>query len=73
MTNLPTLVLSARGRLGYAKRSGDPEAIIAARRELAAANIAAYAARVVADAPPLTPAQCDLITAMLHQSGGALN
>lgn len=63
-------VLSARGRLGYAKKSGDPSAVATARRDLAAAKLEDYISAVVAEAPPLTPAQRDRL-ALLLQGGGA--
>jgi hypothetical protein len=43
----------------------DPEAVAAAR-DLAADSLAAHVARVVAQAPPLTPAQRDRIAALLR-------
>lgn len=61
-------VLSARGRVAALHRSrtpDDPE-YIAARRDLAAEKLAAYVERVVADAPPLTDAQLERVTAILR-------
>ena len=65
--------LSARGRLGYAKKSGDPAAVAAAKRDLAAAKLEDYITAVVAGAPPLTPAQVDRIVTILRPAigGGA--
>lgn len=67
-------ILSARSRVAVAVRQRDAEAERDARRDLAAAKLEAYAARVVAEAPPLTEAQRDRITALLAPSrigGGA--
>lgn len=67
-------ILAARSRVALAVRRRDPEAERDARRDLAAAKLEAYAARVVAEAPPLTEAQRDRITALLAPSrigGGA--
>jgi hypothetical protein len=50
-------------------RPGSPE-LVDARRDLAAEKIAAYVARVVADAPPLTDAQRDRLARLL-QAGAA--
>jgi hypothetical protein len=65
----PTPVLSARGRLGFAKRSGNRDAIVTSTRDLAAAKIEQYVENVVATAPPLTADQRDRIAALL--GGGA--
>lgn len=59
-------VLSARGRAGQAKRTGDPKRIEGAYRDLAAAKIAAYIEKVVAEAPPLTAAQRDRLAILLR-------
>lgn len=59
-------VLSARARLGVAARRHDAEAELEARRDLAAAKIAAHAKAVVESAPPLTEAQRDRIHQILH-------
>jgi hypothetical protein len=53
-----------------AARLGDKEAAQEARRDLAAAKIEDYVSRVVAEAPPLTPAQRDRIAALV-KAGGA--
>jgi hypothetical protein len=63
-------VLSARGRLGAAQRNNTP-AVPDARRDLAAAKLEQYVAKVVATAPPLTSAQRDRIAALLRPVGGA--
>lgn len=68
---MPSKVISARSRLGVAARRADPDAIESARQELAAAKLEAYVEKVVAEAPPLTPEQLDLISAALHGGGGA--
>lgn len=62
--------LQARNKLGAATRYGDADQIEDARRDLAAAKLSTYVARVVAEAPPLTDAQRDLIAALLRPSGG---
>lgn len=58
-------VLAARSLLGLASRRRDAEAITDARRDLAAAKIAAYIEKVVAEAPPLTDAQRDRLSAII--------
>lgn len=50
-------------------RSPDDPQLLAARRDLAAANVERYVARVVAEAPPLTPEQRDRIARLLRNSG----
>lgn len=55
----------ARNALGVAARSKDPERIRVARQELAAAKLASYVARVVAEAPPLTEDQKHRIASLL--------
>lgn len=68
--------LHHRGRVAALSRSrskSDPE-LINARQELAAAKLAAYVEKVVAEAPPLTDAQRDRIATLLRPSkigGGA--
>lgn len=47
-------------------RSPDDPVLIAARRDLRAARLEDYVARVVAEAPPLTEAQRDRIAALLR-------
>lgn len=59
-------VLQAKSRLGVASRRHDPEEIAEARRDLAAAKLAQYVERVVAEAPPLSPEQADRIAALLR-------
>lgn len=52
--------------------SQDPdncERLAAARRDLAAANLKAHIARVVAEAPPLTPEQCAELSRILYPAG----
>lgn len=59
--------LALRGRVASLSRSrsaNDPD-LIEARRALAAEKLAAYVAKTVADAPPLTDAQRDRIAALL--------
>ncbi len=50
-----------------------PELRAAAKRDLAAANLAAYIERVIAQAPPLTNAQAEALSRLLLRgpSGGA--
>ncbi len=66
---MPTsAVLAARGRAGYAKKTGDPEKIAAAKRELAVAKLEQYIQRVAPDALPLLPHERERFAAFL---GGA--
>lgn len=58
-------VVSARGRLGHAVKIHDPEMIERASRDLAAAKLEGYIQRVVAAAPPLTPAQKSRLAALI--------
>lgn len=58
-------VLKARGRLGVAARERDPDRITEARRDLAAAKLAAYVQKVVSEAPPLTMEQRHRISQLL--------
>ncbi|WP_420112336.1 hypothetical protein [Pseudactinotalea sp.] len=58
-------VLKARSALGNATRRGDDGAAEDARRDLAAAKIAAYVEKVVAEAPPLTAEQRDRLSAII--------
>ncbi len=51
-------------------RPGDSAALAETARNLAAERLAAHVERVVAQAPPLTPAQRDRIAALLR--GGAI-
>lgn len=60
--------LALRGRVASLSRSrsaDDPD-LIEARRALAAEKLAAYVAKTVADAPPLTSVQRDRIAALLR-------
>lgn len=63
-------VLKARAALGVAARRGDDEAATDARRDLAAAKIAAYIEKVVAEAPPLTDQQRDRLSAIIGAGRG---
>lgn len=67
----PSPIIKARSRVGVATRRADPAAIESARRDLAAAKLEAYVAKVVAEAPPLTPEQSRLIAALLNGGGDA--
>lgn len=62
-------VLKARAALGVASRAKDSERIATARRDLAAAKLADYVAKVVAEAPPLTDEQREHIAALLRAGG----
>lgn len=62
-------VLQARAALGVASRRGDSEKINDARRDLAAAKMAAYVEKIVAEAPPLTDEQRARVSAIVN--GGA--
>lgn len=68
---MPSKVLTARSKLGVATRRANPEQIAAARQELAAAKIEEYIAKVVAEAPPLSPEQRDRLAMLFHPAGGA--
>lgn len=59
-----------RARLAALTRHRPPSdpAVIDAGRDLAAANLATYIARVVASAPPLTPEQRDRLARLLRPS-----
>ncbi|MDR6414062.1 hypothetical protein [Pseudarthrobacter sulfonivorans] len=59
-------VVFARNNLGVATRRADPEAVAAARQNLAAAKLEAYIAKVVAEAPPLDQSQLDAIAVLLR-------
>ncbi|MGP5522883.1 hypothetical protein ACTXM3_06235 [Glutamicibacter arilaitensis] len=59
-------VLQARAALGVASRRGDKGAIESARRDLAAAKLAAYVEKVVAEAPPLTDEQRARVSAIVN-------
>lgn len=67
---MPSSAVKARSALGVATRIGDKQRIAEARRNLAAANIESYVAKVVAKAPPLTDTQANRIAAMLRPYGG---
>ncbi len=65
-----------RARVAYAVRFHGPDApqTADARRDLAAANLAAYIRRVVDQAPPLTSEQRDRLALLLRgpsDTGGA--
>lgn len=62
---LPPAVAQSRGRVAALSRSRsatDPD-LLAAKSELAAANLEAYVRRIVEDAPPLTPDQREAVLA----------
>jgi hypothetical protein len=52
------------GALARDRRPDDPE-FVAAERDLAAANLDAHVAKVVASAPPFTPEQRSRVIALL--------
>jgi len=63
--------LAARGRLGYVSQHPDqPDRILDARRDLAAAKIEDYIAKVVDAAPPLNAEQRDRLALLLRGGGG---
>jgi len=62
-------VARTRSRVAVTARLGTPADIEAARQDHAAAKLADYVAKVVAEAPPLSPAQRDRIAILLR--GGA--
>ena len=68
---MQSAVLTARSKLGVAARRADPHEIAEARQALAAAKLEAYIAKVVAEAPPLSPEQCDRLSMLLRPAGGA--
>lgn len=57
-------VLQARSRKAVAVRRGDEDAAREADRDLAAAKLEQYIARVVASAPPLAPSQRSRLIAL---------
>jgi hypothetical protein len=65
---MPNSLLAARAKHAGTVRHHGPDSPQAqnARRELAEAQITTYIERVVAEAPPLTPAQRDRISALLR-------
>lgn len=67
-------VARARARVGALSRSraSDDAEYIAARRDLTALSLAEYVERVVAQAPPLTPSQRDVIATLLKPAGGGV-
>ncbi len=73
---MPGSARHERARVARAVRFHGPDApqTIDARRDLAAANLAAYIKRVVDQAPPLTPEQRDRLALLLRgprDRGGA--
>jgi len=61
----------AVARAGAAAKHGDPDRIADARQNLAAERLASYVSRVIANAPPLTPAQKDRIAGLLNGTRAA--
>ena len=64
---------SERARVASLSRSraADDPHLVGARRDLRAERLADYVAKVVAQAPPLTPAQRDRVAALLRAGGDA--
>lgn len=56
--------------LTRSRNTDDPD-LVTARQRLKAARVEDYIARVVAEAPLLTPEQRDRIAALLRPTGGA--
>lgn len=59
------------GRLSAARRHHPDRDTTDLEREVVEARIAAYAEKVLADAPPLTPAQVDRLAAIFRGGGQA--
>lgn len=68
MPELPTITKS-RSRLALATKHRDTAAATEARRDLAAAKIAQFIERTIAEAPPLSEAQRHALARLLQ--GGA--
>lgn len=64
-----TEVAQTRSRVAVAARRGTPDEVAEAKRDHAAAKIAAHIAKVVAEAPPLTPEQRDRLAGLLRGGG----
>lgn len=62
-------VASAKGKLAVARRWHPESDNSPLRRDLASAKLEAYVAKVVAEAPPLTPDQINRVSVLLR--GGA--
>ena len=61
-----------RSQIAHEKKR-DPHAdVTELKRQLKAERLEEYVARVVAEAPPLTPEQRDRIASLLRPAGGAL-
>ena len=71
---MSTSVYTHRARVAGLSRDRSPEdaELVSARRDLAAANLAAYIARVVDAAPPLSPEQRDRIASLLRPTAGGV-
>lgn len=59
-------ILKARSALGVAARRKNSGEVTEARRNLAAAKLEEYVARIVSEAPPLTNEQADRIAGLLR-------
>lgn len=62
-------VCTHAGRLASSRRHHPDRDTTTLERDLAAARIAAYAEKVLADAPPLTPAQVDRLATIFRAAG----
>jgi len=67
----PVAIARARVASLTRSRTNDDPVLVDARLTLKAANLEEYVAKVVATAPPLTPAQRDRIASLLRPVGGA--
>ena len=65
-----TEVARTRSRVALAARRGTPDELAAAKRDHAAASIAAHIEKVTAAAPPLTEAQANRLAGLLRGGGG---
>lgn len=68
---LSTNPKTARAKLAAATRHHPDEDHTNLQRELAAAKLESYVARIVAEAPPLTPEQLDRVSALLRAGRAA--
>jgi len=57
-----------RARLGSAVANGDALAASIARRDLRAVLLREYVERTIAELPPLTDRQCDIVARLLRPS-----
>lgn len=64
----PRVARARKAALDRYRPADDPQ-VVEASRDLAAANLQHYIERVVAEAPPLTDAQCDRLASLLRVGG----